>query len=85
MIIKFGFTCNNPIYKVEVNSKLTELKSKIEDKFEKITFIQENNSHTFFSTEFNVGIFGIPDSAEIEVKKIIEDFIKENDYRFKFS
>lgn len=85
MMIKFGFTCNNPTTKGEVNSKLTELKSKIEDKFEKITFIQENNSHTFFSTEFNVGIFGLPDSAEIEVKKIIEDFIKENDYRFKFS
>lgn len=85
MIFMFGFTCNNHVSREEVHSKLANLKSEIEDKFGKITFSQENNSHTFFSTEFNVGIFGLPDSAEIEVKKIIEYFIKTNDYRFKFS
>ena len=79
----FGFYCDKIQQLNGIESKLHNLIGTMSQKWPNCN-ITTGSSNNFFEHAYNIGIFNLPDSDELEVKKIIEDFIYKNELEFKF-
>jgi hypothetical protein len=76
MIIMFGFKYEHTPDSNSISIKLLGLKEEIEGEYNESKFFIENTS-SLFQSKYSISIFNLPDSSEIDVKKRIDDFIKE--------
>lgn len=72
----FGFKYNHRPDSNSISLKLEKLKEGLESDYNGCNFIIES-SGSLFQSIYQIGIFDLPKSSEIDAKKRIEDFIKE--------